>query len=71
MRNEKKIEFYRNKTTQELDNILKNPNLPESDVIIATIENNHKKLEEGTAVLYSTEEVLENIFAKNRMVGNG
>lgn len=69
MTNEEKIQYYRSKTIEELDEILDNPNLPESDVIIATIEKQDKEEELGIAVHYTTEEVLEQIFGKNRMVG--
>lgn len=70
MSNEEKIQYYRSKTIEELDHILKDPELEESDVIIATIESNNKKLAAGTAITYTTEEVLENIFGKASMVGN-
>ena len=67
MTNEEKIQYYRSKTIEELDEILDNPNLPESDVIIATIEKQDKEEELGIAVHYTTEEVLEHIFGKSRM----
>lgn len=70
MRNEEKIQYYRSKTIKELKEILNNPNLPESDSIIATIEMQNKEEELGIAVHYTTEEVLEHIFGKSRMVGN-
>lgn len=70
MSNEEKIQYYRSKTIEELEEILKNPNLPESDEIIASIEKQDKEEELGIAVHYTTEEVLEHIFGKNRMVGN-
>lgn len=68
MSNEEKIQYYRQKTIEELDEILDNPNLPESDVIIATFEKQDKEEELGIAVHYTTEEVLEHIFGKSRMV---
>ena len=67
MTNEEKIQYYRSKTIEELDEILDNPNLPESDVIIATFEKQDKEEELGIAVHYTTEEVLEHIFGKSRM----
>ena len=70
MNNKEKIQYYRNKSIDELERILQNPELEESDVIIATIEYNNKKLAAGTAITYTTEEVLEHIFGKRRMVGN-
>ena len=67
MTNEEKIEYYRSKTIEELDEILKNPNLPESDSIIASIEQQHKEDELGIAVYYTTEEVLGSIFGKAKL----
>ena len=67
MTNEEKIQYYRSKTIEELREILKNPNLPESDAIIASIEHNHKEDELGIAVYYTTEEVLESIFGKVKL----
>lgn len=62
MNNEEKIQYYRNKTIEELEEILKQPNLPESDVVIATFEKHEKEDKLGMAKYYTTEEVLENIF---------
>jgi len=70
MTNEEKIQYYKQKTIEELDEIINNPNLEESDIIIATFEKQDKEEELGIAVHYTTEEVLENIFGKNRMVRN-
>ncbi len=70
MRDEKKIQYYRQKTIQELEEILKDPNLPESDAIIASFEKADKEEELGIAIHYTTEEVLEHIFGKTRMVEN-
>ena len=67
MTNEEKIQYYRNKTLEELQEIVNDPNLPESDAIISTIELQHKEEELGIAVHYTTEEVLEHIFGKSRM----
>jgi len=67
MTNEEKIQYYRSKTIEELEEILKNPNLPESDVIIASIEHNHKEEELGIAEYYTTEEVMESIFGKVKL----
>ena len=67
MRDEEKIQYYRSKTLEELREILKNPDLPESDAIIASIEHNHKEDELGIAVYYTTEEVLESIFGKVKL----
>ena len=70
MTNEEKIQYYRSKSIEELEEILDDPNLAESDVIVATIEKQDKEEELGIAVLYTTEEVLEHIFGKSRMVGS-
>ena len=67
MTNEEKIQYYRSKTIEELEEILKNPNLPESDSIIATIEKHHKEDELGISVYYTTEEVLGHIFGKAKL----
>lgn len=68
MSNEEKILYYRSKTIKELQKIINNPNLAESDIIIASIELQHKEEENGIAEYYTTEEVLEEIFGKSNMV---
>ena len=68
MANEEKILSFRKKSIQELEEILNNPNSTEEDIIIATIEKQDKEEELGIAEHYTTEEVLEYIFGKNRMV---
>ena len=70
MTNEEKVKLFRQKTIEELDEILNDPNSTESDIIIATFEKQDKEEELGIAVHYTTEEVLEHIFGKSRMVGN-
>ena len=70
MTNEEKIQCYRKKTIKELEGILNDPNSTESDIIIASFEKADKEEELGIAVHYSTEEVLEHIFDKVRMVEN-
>ncbi len=67
MTNQEKIQYYRSKTIEELEEILEDPNLPESDSIIATIEQQHKEEELGIAVYYTTEEVLSHIFGKVKL----
>ena len=67
MTNEEKIQYYRSKTVEELREILKNPDLSESDAIIASIEHNHKEDQLGIAVYYTTEEVLESVFGKVKL----
>ena len=68
MANEQKILDFRSKSIEELEEILNNPNSTEEDIIIATIEKQDKEEELGIAVHYTTEEVLEHIFGKSRMV---
>lgn len=68
MTNEEKIQCYRQKTIEELEKILNDPSSTESDIIIASVELGTKQYELG--MYYTTEEVLENIFGKTRMVEN-
>lgn len=70
MTNEEKIQYYRNKTIEELRDLAYDYNLPESDAIIAAVELNHKEEELGIAEYYTTEEIMEHIFGQNRMVQN-
>ena len=67
MTNQEKIQYYRSKTIEELEELVNDPNLPESDAIIATIELHHKEDELGIAVYYTTEEVLSHIFGKAKL----
>ena len=64
MTNKEKVELFRQKTIEELDEILNDPNSTESDIIIASFEKADKEDELGVAVYYTTEEVLEHIFGK-------
>ena len=52
---------------KEAEELVNDPNLPESDAIIATIELHHKEDELGISVYYTTEEVLEAIFGKVKL----
>ena len=56
------------KTIEELEEILKDPKSTEADIVIASFEKADKEEEFGIAVYYTTEQVLEHIFGKNRMV---
>ena len=67
MSNEEKIKLYRQKTIEELQEIMDDPNSAESDAIIATIEKHHKEEALGIAVYYTTEEVLGHIFGKAKL----
>ena len=55
MSNEEKILYYRSKTIKELQKIINNPNLAESDIIIASIELGNKNYELGN--VHTFEEV--------------
>lgn len=68
MTNEEKIKCYREKTIEELEEILNDPNSTESDIVIASIEQQHKEDELGIAVYYTTEEVMEHIYERANMV---
>ena len=70
MRNEEKIQAFRKKTIEELQEILDNPNSTEEDIVIATFELQDKEEALGISIHYTTEEVLEHIFGRSRMVGN-
>lgn len=64
MSNEEKIKLYRQKSIEELEEILNDPNSTESDIVIASIEQQHKEEELGIAVYYTTEEVREHLFGE-------
>ena len=68
MRNEEKIQCYRKKTIEELEEILNDPNSTEEDIVIATFEKADKEDELGISVYYTTEEVLESIFGRAKLV---
>lgn len=70
MTNEEKIQYYRSKPVEELQKLALDYTLPESDAIIVAVELNHKEEELGIAEYYTTEEVMEHIFGKSRMVQN-
>lgn len=66
MSNKEKIKNFRNKTIEELEKIIDNPNSTESDIVIASFELGKKQYEMGE--YYTTDEVLNNIFGKSSMV---
>lgn len=70
MSNEEKIKLYREKSIEDLQEIMDDPNSTESDVIIASFEKADKEEALGIAVYYTTEEVLEHIFGKAKLVEN-
>lgn len=62
-----KLEDFENMTREELEEFLNEEELnEEKEIIIASIELGKRDKAEGK--YYSTEEVLEHIFGKNRMV---
>lgn len=62
-----KLEDFENMTREELEEFLNEEELKEEkEIIIASIELGKRDKAEGK--YYSTEEVLEHIFGKNRMV---
>lgn len=67
MSNEEKIKLYREKSIEELQEIMDDPNSTESDVVIASFEKHNKEEALGIAVYYTTEEVLEQIFGKAKL----
>lgn len=60
---EKRINEFKNKSREELEDILNNPNASESDIIIASVEIGHRDIKEGR--FYTTEEVIRNLDEKN------
>ena len=68
MTNQEKIKCYRSKTIEELDEILNDPNSTEEDIVIASFEKAEKEDELGISVYYTTEEVLESIFGRAKVV---
>ena len=62
-----KLEDFESMTREELEEFLNEEKLhEEKEIIIASIELGKRDKAEGK--FYSTEEVLEHIFGKNRMV---
>lgn len=62
-----KLEDFENMTREELEEFLNEEELhEEKEIIIASIELG--KRDKAERKYYSTEEVLEHIFGKNRMV---
>lgn len=55
MSNEEKIQYYRQKTVEELRKIIRDETMDESDIIIASIELGNKNYELGN--VYTFEEV--------------
>ena len=68
MRNEEKIQAFRKKSIEELQEILDDQNSTEEDIVIASFEKHRKEDELGISVYYTTEELLESIFGKDKVV---
>jgi len=62
---EEKINKFKSMTSEQLENIMYNPESSEDDIIIASIEKGHRDIKEGK--YYTTEEIIER-FEKNNMV---
>ena len=54
---EEKIKKFKSMTNEQLENIIYNPESSEEDIIIASIEKEHKDIKEGK--YYTTEEIVE------------
>lgn len=65
MSNEEKIKYYREKTMEELKEILYNPNSTESDIVIASVELGNKNYEIGN--VYTFEEVFGREYSYNNI----
>ncbi len=55
MSNEEKIKYYREKSIEELENIIRDENTTESDIVIASVELGNKNYDLGN--VYTFEEV--------------
>ena len=66
MNYEEKIQQYRKKSKEELREIARDNSNNEEDIIIASIELAEKEFDEG--IYYTTDQVLERVFGKSRMV---
>jgi len=62
---EEKINKFKSMTSEQLENIMYNPESSEDDIIIASIEKGHRDIKEGK--YYTKEEIIER-FEKNNMV---
>lgn len=52
---EEKINKFKSMTSEQLENIMYNPESSEDDIIIASIEKGHRDIKEGK--YYTTEEI--------------
>lgn len=67
MVNKEKIQYYREKTIEELDEILNDTNFTESDIVIASYEKHQKEDELGISKYYTTEEVMKYVFKEAKL----
>ena len=67
MTSEERVKYFRNMSREELQKVLdKEEKYTERDIVVASIELGRKDKAEGR--FYTTEEVIEHIFGKSRMV---
>lgn len=66
MTSQEKIEYYKTLSMEELEKIADDPYVDISDMRIASVILTDKQFELG--MWYTTEEIMEEIFGKNKMV---
>lgn len=54
---EEKINQFKGMTTEQLENVIYNPESSEDDIIIASIEKGHRDIKEGK--YYTTQQIRE------------
>lgn len=69
MTNQEKIAYYKTLSMEELEKIADDPNISISDMRIASVILGEKQFELG--MYYSTDELMESIFGKNKLVRKG
>lgn len=67
MTSEKRIQYFKNMSREDLEKVLdEEEKYTETDIIIASIVLGERDIQEGN--IYTTEEVLESVFGKSSMV---
>ena len=69
MTNQEKIAYYKTLSMEELEKTVDDPNISISDMRIASVILGEKQFELG--MYYSTDELMESIFGKNKLVRKG
>ena len=69
MTNQEKIAYYKTLSMEELEKIADDPNISISDMRIASVILGEKQFELG--MYYSTDELMESIFGKNKLIRKG